>query len=334
MAQKIISDSPLRQIILNFPSQFEKALEFSKNVKTEGKFDKLIVCGMGGSALPADIIKTYLESKNVNLPIYLSRNYNLPPQTNENNLIFISSYSGNTEESLSCYQEARFKNLKIVGFAKGGKLEDLCRKDNVPFVKYPNDGVTFQPRFAIGYAFCAMLCVLINTNVVPDFTNEIKNLASSLNPAAFENQGKELAKKSKGLILLFYASDKYGQSVARICKIKINENAKTQAFWSVLPELNHNEMVGFTNLAGKYHIIILKDPDDHPRILKRLQITSEILAQKGILVSEVEMKGSSVLEKMFNTLLIGAWASYYLALENGIDPIPVEMVEDFKKKMK
>lgn len=325
--------SPLYQIILNFPSQFEKALEFSKNVKTKGKFDKLIVCGMGGSALPADIIRTYLESKGISLPIVVSRNYGLPAGTDENSLIFISSYSGNTEESLSCYQEAKSKNLKIVGFAKGGKLEELSRKDNVPFVKYPDDGVTFQPRFAIGYAVCSMLCVLINSKVVPDFTQEIKNLVANLNPALFEDQGRELAKKSKGSVLLFYASAKYGESAARICKIKINENSKTQAFWNVFPELNHNEMVGFTKLAGKFHIIILKDPADHPRILKRMQITRQILEEKGILVSEIEMQGNNILEKIFNTLITGAWMSYYLALEYNIDPIPVAMVEEFKKKM-
>jgi glucose/mannose-6-phosphate isomerase len=325
--------SPLYQIILNFPSQFEKALKFSKGIAQAGEFDKLVVCGMGGSALPIDIIKTYLESKNVKLPIFVSRNYDLPILADEKSLIFISSYSGNTEETLECYKIARVKNLKIVGFAKGGKLEKLCKADNISFLKYPDDGVTFQPRFAIGYAFCSMLCVLINSKIVPDFTNEIKNLISSLKPANFENQGKKLAQKSKNLIPIFYASEKYKDSVARICKIKINENSKTQAFFNVFPELNHNEMVGFTGLIGKFHIIIFKDPGDPLRILKRVRITGEILGKKGILVSEITMNGSSVLEKMFNTLIIGAWMSYYLALEYGIDPIPVEMVEDFKKEM-
>lgn len=332
MANKITS-SPLRQIILDFPSQFEKALEFSKNIKQEGKFDKLIVCGMGGSALPADIIKTYLEEKNINLPIYICRTYDLPFYADEKSLIFISSYSGNTEESLSCFNQVKEKDYKMIGFAKGGRLEKLCKESNIPFVKYPDDGVTFQPRFAIGYAFCSMLNVLINSAVIPDLTSEIKNLISNLKPERSENQGKELASKTKNLIPIFYSSEKYKESVARICKIKINENSKTQAFYNAFSELNHNEMVGFTILAGKFHIIILKDKSEHPRILKRMQITHEVLEQKEILVSEIIMVGKNILEKIFNTLITGAWMSYYLALEYNQDPIPVLMVEDFKKRI-
>ncbi|MEW6408002.1 MAG: bifunctional phosphoglucose/phosphomannose isomerase [Patescibacteria group bacterium] len=325
--------SPLRQIILDFPLQFKKALEFSKNIKQEGRFNKLIVCGMGGSALPADIIKTFLEEKKIDLPTYICRNYDLPFFADKNSIVFVSSYSGNTEETLSCFAQAQKKEIKMVSFAKGGKLEKLCKENGIPFVKYPDDGVTLQPRFAIGYAVCSMLCVLINSKIIPGFIDDIKNLISNLKPASLENQGKELAQKSKNLIPLFYASSRYGESVARICKIKINENSKTQAFWNVFPELNHNEMVGFTKLAGKFHIIILKDPEDLPRILKRMQITRQILEKKEILVSEVKMEGASVLEKIFNTLITGAWMSYYLALECGQDPIPVAMVEEFKKKM-
>lgn len=325
--------SPLRQIILDFPLQFKKALEFSKNIKTKGTFDKLVVCGMGGSALPADIIKTYLEEKKIDFPIYICRNYDLPFFADKNSLIFASSYSGNTEETLSCFRQAKKEGVKMIGFTKGGKLEKLCKNSGIPFVKYPDDGITFQPRFAIGYAFCAMLCVLINSGVISDFTQEIKELISNLNPERLENRGKKLAKDTKNLIPIFYASEKYKESVAQICKIKINENSKTQSFFNALPELNHNEMVGFTTLTGKFHIIIFKDPDDHPRILKRMTITREILEKKRILVSEITMQGNLVLEKMFNTLIIGAWMSYYLAKDNGIDPIPVKMVEDFKKKM-
>lgn len=324
----------LYQAILDFPGQLKEALEFSKDVKIDGEFERLIVCGMGGSALPADIIQTYLESKGIVFPIFVSRNYHLPAFADKKSLIFVSSYSGNTEETLSCFEEAKAKGFKIVGFAKGGKLERQCKESNFPFVKYPDKGPLFQPRFGLGLAFASMMSVLSNSKMIPDLREEMESLGQAVLPLEFEEQGKKLARKSRNSIPIFYSGDRYGESVARICKIMVNENAKTQAFYNVFPELNHNEMVGFTKLFSKFHLIILKDPDDRLAILKRTRITGEILKRKkGVLVSEIVMPGNSVLEKIFNTLIIGLWFSYYLAGEYQIDPIPVKMVEDFKKAM-
>lgn len=328
-----LDKSNLRQVILDFPKQFTKALKFSKGVKTKGKFNKVIICGMGGSALPADVVKTYLESKKISLPITICRTYNLPISTDYKSLILVSSYSGNTEETLACYNEAKTKGFKIIGLARGGKLEKLCLKDKIPFVKYPDDGPTFQPRYALGYAFTSILSILINQKLIPNVKKEIKDLALKLQPEKYEEQGKNLAKKLVGVIPIFYSSDKFGESVVRIIKIKINENSKTQAFYNVFPELNHNEMVGYSHLQGKYHVIIFKDQNDHERIQKRMKITSKILKAYGIPVTILEMQGKEILEKMFSAILLGDWISYYLALKLGQDPTPVKMVENFKRKM-
>lgn len=322
------------QILLNFPSQFTKALAAAQGVKVGGDFDKLVICGMGGSALPADILRAYLASQKIKLPVFISRDYHLPRETDQRSLIFLSSYSGNTEETLSCYQEAKVRGLKMVGFAAGGRLLELCQRDRTPFVQYPPEVADFQPRLASGYIFGAITAVLVNSGLLPTaMLSEIGNLTNRLRPAEFEKAGHGLAKKTKGLTPIFYAGPLYGESVARICKIQVNENAKTPAFWNVFPELNHNEMVGFTHPVGRYHLIIFQDKNDNPRIIKRIKITAQLLKQKGLLVSLIEMTGESVLEKIFNSLLIGAWLSYYLAREYRIDPLPVEMVEKFKRKM-
>lgn len=327
------SKSSLRQILLDFPNQFKRILTAAKGVKAAGNFDKLVVCGMGGSALPADIIKAYLASKKINLPIFISRDYHLTWQADVKSLIFISSYSGNTEETLACFQEAKKRGLKIVSFAKGGKLLEMCRRDKIPFVQYPEEVKDFQPRLALGYAFGAMLRVLINCGLISDFSREIDDFVFRFQPADFENLGKKLARKAKNFIPVFYASSQYGECLARICKIMINENAKMPAFWNVFPEMNHNEMVGFTKLNGQFHLIILADKNEDERILKRMRIVSGLLKKKGLLISEVPLTGQSVLEKIFNALMVGAWFSYYLALANKQDPLPVKMVEDFKKKL-
>jgi glucose/mannose-6-phosphate isomerase len=157
-------------------------------------------------------------------------------------------------------------------------------------------------------------------------------MAENLKRLNLENQGKNLAQKLTNKIPIIYASDKF-KDIAKIWKIKFNENSKTQAFWNYFPELNHNEMVGFTNLQGNFHIIILKDKEDHPRIQKRMAIITDLLKKKGIEVATIDVLGEDLLTKIFSTLMLGDWASYYLALEYGIDPTPVEIVEDFKKKM-
>jgi glucose/mannose-6-phosphate isomerase len=327
--------SNFRQVILDFPNQFLKALDFAKDKKVNGKFDKILVCGLGGSAMPGDLLNAYLKSKRIILPVEICREYTLPLSTNKNTLVFASSYSGNTEETLSCFDEAIKRGLRVVGFARGGsKLDKKCKDNNVPFVEYPNDGPDFQPRCALGYSFASMMKVLGNCGVMSDPEDEIKELVKFLNPEELEKEGKKIAKELKNLIPIIYSSEKYKEAVARICKIKINENSKTQSFYNAFPELNHNEMIGFTRLIGNYHVIIFKVLEDHERILKRFDITAKILKEKGIKVTIIEMKGKNDLEKIFSSLLLFDWVSYYLAIEAGQDPAPVKMVEDLKKRMR
>ena len=241
---------------------------------------------------------------------------------------------GNTEETLSCFDEALKKGLKIIGFARSeSKLEKRCKENSIPFVEYPDDGPDFQPRCALGYSFTAMLLVLESQGLVSGVTDEINDLIEFLKPDEVEEEGKKLAGSIGGAIALIYSSDKYERAVSRICKIKINENSKTQSFFNAFPELNHNEMIGFTRLIGKYHIVIFKDPKDHERVMKRFDIMSKMLKEKDIAVTTIEMKGNSVLKKIFSSLLLFDWVSYYIAIEAEQDPTPVIMVEDFKKKM-
>ena len=146
----------------------------------------------------------------------------------------------------------------------------------------------------------------------------------------YEARGQALAKKLVGKTPVIYSSPKY-KSVAMVWKIKLNENAKTPAFWNFFPELNHNEMVGYTNPQGKFFIIMLKDKNDDPRNLKRYESTAELLREKEIDSEIIEMEGDDVFSRMFLSITLADWTSYYLALEYDSDPTPVEMVEKLKK---
>ena len=325
----------MRETILDFPKQFKEGIKRAKDIRVEGRFENIIICGMGGSALPADLLLTYLND--LKLPFYIHRSYNLPPQAIKESLIICISFSGNTEETISAFKEAQRKKLKIAVITTGGELAKLAQKYNTSFVLLPS--VKIQPQWAIGYLFGSLMKVLSNSGVIEDNSEEILKMAENLKPLRLEAKGKILAKKLAGKIPLIYASDKF-KSLARIWKIKLNENSKIMAFWNYFPELIHNEIVGYSELKSQisnlknFHVIILRDSGDHPKILKAMELTAVLLKKKGIEVDFVEIEGKSILEKLFNNLILSDWVSYYLAKEYKIDPAPVEIVEEFKKKLK
>src|SRR3989338_8230811 len=334
-----VDKSNLRQVILETPGQFEVGLSLAKDVKVEGEFENVTISGMGGSALPANLLRTYCNSLFKTHPnykpfeIYINRYYSLPPESHgSTTLNFIASYSGNTEETISSLEEAQSAGFKFVGFSSGGRVEELCKQYGVPHIKLPMPNPNFQPRMGTGYFFASMFQLLINQGLIPDTTSELLALAGKLNEHMehHENQGKELASKIRGKTPVIYASPKY-KSVAMIWKIKINENSKTPAFWNFFPELNHNEMVGFTNPQGKFFIVMLKDPLDTIRNRKRYEATASLLSIKGTESEILNMQGNSVFEKIFSSIALADWTSYYLALAYGQDPTPVDMVENFKK---
>ncbi len=325
--------SNFRQFILDTPNQFKIGMELAKSIKLDGEFKSLTVSGMGGSALPTNLLKAYCDNQNLLFPVEINRFYSLSQNAlGKNNLNFIASYSGNTEETLASLEELRANGLKFVGFSSGGKLEEKCKEYGMPHVKLPIPYPNYQPRMGTGYFFGAMYQILVNQGMADDKTQDLLKMSEKFNEKmeTYEQKGKKLAQKLKGKTPIIYASSKY-MSVAMIWKIKINENAKTPAFWNFFPELNHNEMVGFTNPQSKFFIIMLKDLDDNPKNIKRYEATASLLKEKEIESEIVEMQGEDVFSKMFLSITYADWASYYLALEYGQDPTPVEMVEKLKK---
>ena len=322
-----IDKSNMRGVILNSPNQFEEALESARDIKVEGKFENIVICGLGGSALPANILACWLNGA---LPIYIHRDYNLPPQAGKKSLVICISYSGNTEETVSALNLAVKKRLKIAAITTNGKIEKICKKYKIPLAKIPSG---IQPRSATGYLFSSLAKILMNSGIVKE-TKEISETAQKLRSLDCEKEGKDLARKLSGKIPIIYASNKM-KCLARIWKIKFNENSKNPAFYNYFPELNHNEMVGFSRPEknSEFHIIILRDKEDHPRNLKRMKLFSNLMKEKGIGAEFIDIKKGTCLFKIFSSLLLGDWVTYYLALENKVDPTPVKIVEKFKKKL-
>ncbi len=330
--------SNFRQFILDFPNQFEEGFKLAKDVKVEGEFNKVVVSGMGGSALPVNLLNSYVydylsQNKGKISPVIIipNRYYPLPPESYDKCLNILSSYSGTTEETISCFQETLDNKLPSIGVAHAGDVEKMSLGSSTPFVKLPYPFDNFQPRMGTGYFFSAFYQILVNHGLAPDKSQEIIEGAKKLNEnmSNFEEKGKALAEKIKGKTPIIYASSKFS-SIAMVWKIKINENAKTPAFWNFFPELNHNEMVGHTNPQAKFIAIMLRDGQDHPRNFKRYEITAKLINQKGIDTQILDMEEGNAFYKIFSTVLIGDFTSYYLALSYNQDPTPVAMVEDLK----
>ena len=331
--------SDFRKMILDSPDQFRTGFEIAKNIRVPGEYTSVMISGMGGSALPGNIFRIYLndlfrKSGTPPLSVYQNRFYSLPPEAYNHCLNFFCSYSGNTEETIASFEEAIQAGLPSVGISSGGKIEALCQEKNIPHIKLPIPTPNFQPRMGTGYFFSALFQVLVNQGLVPDAREEILSQAQGLKEqqGKLEERGQILAKKLVGKTPVVYASAKY-KSVAMIWKIKLNENAKTPAFYNFFPELNHNEMVGFSLSQAKFFIIMLRDPEDHPRNQKRYEVTRELLQEKGIEVEILDIEGKGVYSKIFTSIALGDFTSYYLALEYGQDPTPVDMVEDLKAKL-
>ena len=208
------------------------------------------------------------------------------------------------------------------------------KEKNVPFVKLPVPYEGFQPRMGTGYFVGAMLQVLANHSLTVDFKPEIVKSAVGFagRMEGFEKQGQELAEKVVGKTPVVWANQMY-KELARIWTIKFNEHAKNPAFFNFFSELNHNLMIGFSNMSDRYFAIMLKDPADDPRNHKRYEVTAGILRGAGLESVILELEGEGVFEKLFNSIYIADFAGYYLAEKNGVDPTPVDMVEEFKRRL-
>jgi glucose/mannose-6-phosphate isomerase len=222
--------------------------------------------------------------------------------------------------------------LPCIALSAGGKIETMAKAHNIPHILLPIPCENFQPRVGTGYFFGVMFQVLVNQGLVADTTQTLIAEANMLkqNMGALEERGKTLAKKMVGKTPVIYSTARY-KSVAMVWKIKLNENAKTPAFWNFFPELNHNEMMGWTLPQGKFFVLMLRDMHTHQKLFKRFDVTAQLLRKQGVEVEILDMAGESVYSRVFTSIALGDFTSYYLAIEYGQDPTPVDMVEELKK---
>jgi len=228
----------IRQVILDMPKHIVDAVSIVKDFRVDGLINSVVITGMGGSAIAGDIMKSYLSDLR-DLRVEVNRGYKLPVWVDENTLVIVCSYSGNTEETISCYKDAIRKKSKVLGIATGGKIKDMFNKNNHPLLILPKG---MQPRNAICYLFFTSLKVLENSQLIPKQTTFIKDTIKALKKPMLDKAAQDLAKSLVNKIPLIYASSNLSV-VAYRWKCEFNENAKIHAFSATLPELNHNDLL-------------------------------------------------------------------------------------------
>ena len=326
--------------VLALPGHLSDALwrVHSAGIEAHDSRDGLVVTGMGGSAIGGALARAALGDE-ASRPILQARSYGLPPWTTPDTTVLCASYSGDTEETLACFESAGALGANRVVATTGGALAELARAEGVPVIPLPGG---FQPRAAVGYMLVSALEVAALCGAGPSLAAEIDVAADRLVPLAAEwgpesdddSLAKTLARALHGTIPIVSGSA-LTAPIAYRWKTQINENAETPAFAHELPELDHNELVGWSGAAelGPFSAVFLDDCDTHPRVKQRLELTKRLVAPHARSTHVVQTQGSSALERVCSLVLLGDLVSLYLAALRGVDPTPVAAIAQLKEEL-
>ncbi len=301
-------------------------------------FDGIVIVGMGGSAIGGDLLRAFAEPTSP-LPIFVRRDYDLPRWVGERTLVIASSYSGNTEETLSSLAEAFERKATVYAVTSGGELLEEAQVRGIPHVLLPGG---MQPRAALGYSFAALLRIaekLGLVDVTEDQLNETTDLLGK-GASVFTSSNSiagQIAEQLHGRMAIIHTGPGLLQPVGLRWQTQIHENSKQLAFGREYPELNHNEIVGWEQapsaLRKQLAIVALRDSGDHPQVHRRMDITKELLEQRAGIWVDYESNHTNRLARMLTSVQLGDWVSFHLAMRAGVDPTPVDTIEQLKSAL-
>ncbi len=338
-----VDKSNMRRLLVEFPGQVEDAVRIGRKSPApyaSGSINNIVVTGLGGSAIGGDLLRSYLQEE-LHIPFFVNRHYFLPAFVDKNSLVVVSSYSGNTEETIASHKDATKRDAKVLCISSNGETERLAKKYHQPLITIPKG---LPPRAALGYSFFPVLVALTKMKLIKTRDKDIRETVSLLkeksklyaSPDSKKNKAFKLAQKLYGKVPIVYsAADKFDIVNLR-WRGQFAENAKVLAFGHVLPEMNHNELVGWKVLKRQMSnmvTIFLRDESDYDRVQRRMKITMEIVGEYANDVVEMHSEGTSLMARMFSLIHLGDWTSYYLAILNGIDPTPVRVIDYLKNEL-
>ncbi len=334
------------KLIADFSAQLKHAEEIGKSVSLTPSYakgiTKIVFSGLGGSAIGADFVRSYL-TYDLNVPIFVNRHYQLPKFVDDKTLLIVSSYSGETEETLSAFKQGLRSGAKIIAITSGGELARQARSNSFPVIEIPGG---MSPRAALGYSVLPLLVALSKLGFSEAYRpSEFKGAQELVQKLSLEygqsvpfekNKAKQLAASCFNHYPIIYSGPDYLDVVALRWRGQIEENSKALASHHIFPEMNHNELVGWKNPAEflkKAVVFILHDEADHKRVQMRMKLTRKIIEQYAASVTDLKTQGKGLLARMFSLVHLGDWVSVYLAVLYQVDPTPVEVINYLKSEL-
>jgi len=319
--------------ISQFIPRLKEAIEIGNSAALKPypkPIDNIVITGLGGSGIGGKIV-SQLVAKECLIPIVINNDYGLPGFANENTLVIACSYSGNTEETLSALEIALEKGAEVACVTSGGKFETIAKEKGLNHIMIPAGN---PPRSCLPYSLTQLFYLLNHYGLISkDFEPQLKSSVELLKKEE-ENiiiNAKELAKKLTGKTPVIYAESAH-EGVAIRFRQQIDENSKQLCWHHVFPEMNHNELVGWAGGKDEYAVILLRTPDDHPRTQIRMDLSKDIFKKHSV-VEEVLSKGENPVERSLYLILFGDWVSYYLSVENKVDPVEVNIIDYLKGEL-
>jgi len=337
--QHIDTDN-MHQSIYEFSDHLMQAVEIGKSIALKNQYSDIhnvVVAGMGGSAIGGDVARLLCKNE-LKVPMVVSRNYTLPGWVNENTLVICCSYSGNTEETLAAFEHARDKGAQIAGLSTGGTLSEKMAEFEFDLVTIPGG---LQPRAALGFSLVPMLFLMKQTGLIgsetidqlPEAASFIASIRDQYGKQSDDNPTYSLAQRIYKTIPVIYGETDATGTLAVRFKGQLSENAKMLAYCNELPEMNHNEIVGFKNnqdILNHMSVIWLKDEKDHPRIAVRQDSTREIIGDLCANHEMVSLEGDSAAIRYLHLIHYGDWVSYWCAILHQTNPTPVKKIDRLK----
>jgi len=324
----------MKTLVANFSKQLAEAITIGSNAKlteSKNKISNVLICGLGGSGIGGSIVSE-LVIGNANVPVNITKGYFIPAYVNENTLVIVSSYSGNTEETLNCMELAIAKNAKIVSITSAGKVLEISKTNHFDHIVVPGG---MPPRSCLGYSLTQLFFILgffkiIKNNYKAELEKAIKLIDTE--EKNIISEATKIAKKLKGKIPVIYTTT-YNEGIAIRFRQQLNENSKILCWHQVIPEMNHNELVGWTEKNENLAVLIFLDKDEYSRNLARVEINKEVIKKYASSITEIYSKGNSVIEKAIYFIHLGDWISVLLGELRGADLMEVNVINHLKSAL-
>ncbi len=323
------------QLISRFPEQLIEALEIGENAKINAHttdINKVYVAGLGGSGIGADFVKEFIR-KDSPIPYTIGKGYSIPHYVDENTLAICSSYSGNTEETLNSFNQMLNTGAKIVIISSGGKLIEAAKEKGLDYIQVPGNWPS--PRACLGYSIVQQLFIMHKLGFIDGSFKQEFRVAIDLikfDNEAIQKAAKQVADRIQDKLPIIYVTDRM-EAVAVRLRQQINENAKMLCWHHVIPEMNHNELVGWTEKQPDKAVIYLRNRDDFKRNQVRMDINQEIISKYSDTIIDIYSKGNTLIEKAIYLVHLGDWISWYLSELKGADAVEIKVIDFLKSEL-